>query len=166
MTRIRTKVLYKKYESFSPKTDFACEKARGSSWIYLPLYIYYPRGLETVILLPNVLFGNLVPCVAAYGGTPKLLEIVMQFIRKSKNLREYSINNESWLNKKTENVWHLLVCAITAVANVFEMIFVCRHQAVLMGFHICYMVQSFANWGGLPCWQEMGYARICSGAAM
>ena len=62
---------------------------------------------------------------------------------KPKHSRKYCIYNESWLNNKTEKVWHLFVCSfilLLLLIMFYTIVFVCRRHVDhnLMGFCICY----------------------------
>ena len=56
---------------------------------------------------------------------------------KSKHSREHCIYHESWLNSKTEKVWHFLVCyfiSLLLLIMFFTIFFVCRRHVHPNGF--------------------------------
>ena len=84
----KNKILYKKYENFSQKKT----KSYKSYWIWIyfgVMFTILEVWRDVILLLKKILwgllFGNLMPCMAAYGTTPRLLEIFTYFILKRKN---------------------------------------------------------------------------------
>ena len=107
------------------------------------------EGQEAVILLLKLVlwglrkFGSVCDRVRKNAEASRNCCVIYP---KSKYLREPCLYKESWINKKTEKVWHLFVCPFILLLLLIMFIiifFVCI--LILMGFHICYARYFWTN---------------------
>ena len=158
MWQIKNKIFCRKYENFSWKTDFIHLtkfeqqwRSTRANWIYFTFIFTILEAWTTVILLLKtilweILFGNVVPCVAAYTKNAEASgSCCVIYVNEKSRVKNGCTMKADWKTKQKRYDTYI-VCVfmpLLLLIMFFEIVFISRHHADLNGFSVTHAISNY-----------------------